>query len=61
MGNWNDGKVFFLYLQPRHVVSAARHVVHDMLQPDPTARPTATQVRDHPLFWSTERCVEAVR
>jgi len=46
---------------PRHVVSAARHVVHDMLQPDPTARPTATQVRDHPLFWSTERCVEAVR
>ena len=46
---------------PRHVVSAARHVVHDMLQPDPTARPTAVQVRDHPLFWSTERCVEAVR
>jgi hypothetical protein len=35
--------------------------VHDMLQPDPTARPTATQVREHPLFWSTERCVEAVR
>mgnify|MGYP001964401382 FL=1 len=46
---------------PRHVVAAARHVVHDMLQPDPRDRPTAEAVRDHPLFWTTERCVEAVR
>ena len=46
---------------PRHVVVAARHVVHDMLQPDPKDRPTAEAVRDHPLFWTTERCVEAVR
>ena len=46
---------------PRHVVAAGRHVVHDMLQPDPRDRPTAEAVRDHPLFWTTERCVEAVR
>ena len=46
---------------PRHVVAAARHVVHDMLQPDPRDRPTAEAVRDHPLFGTTERCVEAVR
>ena len=35
--------------------------MHDMLQPDPRDRPTAEAVRDHPLFWTTERCVEAVR
>ena len=40
---------------------AARHVLHDMLQPDPADRPSAAEVSGHPIFWSSQRAVEAIR
>ena len=42
-------------------VVAARHVLHEMLQPDPADRPSAAEVSGHPIFWSTQRAVEAIR
>lgn len=46
---------------PRHTIAAARVVLHDMLQPDPTHRPSAADVLHHPVFWTPELAVEKIR
>ncbi|EEH60035.1 uncharacterized protein MICPUCDRAFT_49830 [Micromonas pusilla CCMP1545] len=60
-----NGKFDLVALQtaklPRRVAAAARVIVSEMLQPDPTDRPTARDVADGPMFWSPERCVQAIR
>ncbi|XP_043225277.1 serine/threonine-protein kinase/endoribonuclease IRE1-like [Amphibalanus amphitrite] len=55
MANIQQGKPCLANIEdPKYVNVAARHLMEEMIQQDPTERPSTTYVVNHPALWTTE-------
>ncbi|XP_043209304.1 serine/threonine-protein kinase/endoribonuclease IRE1-like [Amphibalanus amphitrite] len=59
MANIQQGKPCLANIEdPKSVSVATRHLIEEMLQIDPTERPSSTYVVNHPALWTTEKTKE---
>ncbi|XP_043203111.1 serine/threonine-protein kinase/endoribonuclease IRE1-like, partial [Amphibalanus amphitrite] len=56
MANIQQGKPCLANIEdPKSVNVATRHLVEEMIQQDPTKRPSSTYVVNHPALWTSEQ------